>query len=185
MKLQGQLILPQEEGPQDFEFQTENDAITHSLRQLFLCLGQVCVEGPASEASLGSDGVTLKGRGSGYLGQVGLDLALGVGCLSNAVGEGDVHLVELVPHLVGRHHQQVFDAVPQLGGGCPFALGAEDVVIRELGPRLWHRDPGGGKGEAPSKPLLLKLDLGTRGPCQGAAWIKHSLKGSYGLNVTT
>jgi len=64
--------------------------------------------------SLGSDSVTLKGRGSGYLGQVGLNLALGVGGLSDAVGEGNVHCVELVPHLVGRHHQQVFDVARSL-----------------------------------------------------------------------
>ena len=127
--------------------------------------------------SPGSDGVTPKGRGSGYLGQVGLNLVLGVGCLGNAVGEGDVHPVELAPHLVGRHHQQVFDVVPQLGGGCPLALGAEDVVVRELGPRLRHRDPGvrGGKGEASGKPVLLKLAMGRHGPCQGAAWIKCRL----------
>lgn len=101
------------------------------------------------EVSLGSDRVTLKGRGSGYLGQVGLNLALGVGCLGDAVGEGDVHPVELAPHLVGRRHQQVFDVVPQLGGGHPFALGAEDVVVREPGPRLRHRDPVGGERRGP------------------------------------
>lgn len=125
--------------------------------------------------SPGSDGVTPKGKGSGYLGQVGLNLGLGVGCLSDAVSEGDVHHVELAPHLVGRHHQQVFDVVPQLGGGCPFALGAEDVVICELGPRFRHRDPGSGEGKAPGKSVLLKLAVGRQAPCQGAAWIKCRL----------
>lgn len=46
---------------------------------------------------------------------MGLDLALGVGSLGNAVGEGDVDGVELVPHLVGSHHQQVLNVLPQLG----------------------------------------------------------------------
>lgn len=74
-----------------------------------------------------------------------LNLALGIGCLRDAVGEGDVDRVELAPHLIGRHCQQGLDVVPQPGRDCAVALGAEDVGVCELGPCLWHCDSGRGK----------------------------------------
>lgn len=85
-----------------------------------------------------------RGRG-GYLGQVCLDLALGVGDLGDAAGEGVVDLAELAPHLIGRAHEQALGAGSQLGRGGAGALRAEDVVVREPGPRLRHRDPAGGQ----------------------------------------
>lgn len=94
---------------------------------------------------------------------MGLNLALGVGCLGDAVGEGDVRAVELIPHLVGGYHQQVLDLIPQLGRGRPLALGAQDVVVCKLGPGIRHRDAAGGKGRPPVAPCCWSCPwAGTR-----------------------
>lgn len=90
--------------------------------------------------------------GVGYLGQVCLDLALGVGGLGDAAGEGVVDFAELAPHLVGRAHEEALSAGAQLGRGRARALRAEDVVVREPGPRLRHRDPAGGEDRPLANP---------------------------------
>ena len=46
-----------------------------------------------------------------YLCEVNLNLIFSICSLSNAAGESQVHFVELIPHLVGCHHQQVLDVV--------------------------------------------------------------------------
>lgn len=76
--------------------------------------------------------------GAGYLGQVCLDLALGVGRLSDAAGEGIIDLAELTPHFISCAHEEALGAGSQLGRGGSGALRAENVVVREPGPRLWH-----------------------------------------------
>lgn len=80
-----------------------------------------------------------------HLRQVNVDLILGIRSLGDAIGESQVHFVELIPHLIGCHNQEVLNVIPQLGGGCPLTLGAENIVICKLGPRLRHGHPGNGK----------------------------------------
>lgn len=46
-----------------------------------------------------------------YLCEVNLNLIFSICGLSNAAGESQVHFVELIPHLVGCHHQEVLDVV--------------------------------------------------------------------------
>lgn len=79
-----------------------------------------------------------------YPGQVRLQAVLGVGGLRDAVCERYVDVVELVPHLVGRGVEQDLDLVAQLVRGSAFALGVQDVVVRELGPRVRQRASDGG-----------------------------------------
>ena len=79
------------------------------------------------------------------LSQVCLQAVLSISSFRYAVGEGDVDVVELVPHVVGRGVQQDFDLVPELVGGSALALGVQDVVVRELGPRVRQRESDRGK----------------------------------------
>lgn len=69
---------------------------------------------------------------------MGLNLVLGICCFRDAVGEGNIDFVELVPHLIGSHYQQCFNVFPEFGGGSPLTLGAQNVIISELGPGFWH-----------------------------------------------
>lgn len=73
-----------------------------------------------------------------YLCQVSLNLIFRIRGFSNAVGESQVHLVELIPHLIGRHHQNVLDVVPQFRRGGSLTLGAKNVVVGKFGPGLGH-----------------------------------------------
>ena len=73
-----------------------------------------------------------------YLCQVSLNLIFSIRGFSNAVGESQVHLVELIPHLVGRHHQEVLDIVSQFRRGGSLTLGAKNVVVGKFGPGLGH-----------------------------------------------
>ena len=83
-------------------------------------------------------------KNSGYLRQVCLQAVFSISGLRYAVGEGYVDIVELVPHVVGRGVQQDLDLVPELVGGGTFALREQDVVVRELGPRVRQRESDGG-----------------------------------------
>lgn len=67
-----------------------------------------------------------------HLGQVSLQAILGIGHFRDAVGEGYVNGVELVPHLVGSDVQQHLDLVTELVGHCTFTLRVQDVVIGEF-----------------------------------------------------
>ena len=69
-----------------------------------------------------------------------LQTVLSVSSFRYAVGEGDIDIVKLAPHLIGRGVQQDFYLVPELVGGGSFALGVQDVVVCELGPRVWQRE---------------------------------------------
>lgn len=71
-----------------------------------------------------------------------LQAVLGVGGFRDAAGEGHVDVVELVPHLVGCAAQQDFNLISELVRGSALALGAQDVVICEFGPRVWQRNSG-------------------------------------------
>lgn len=73
-----------------------------------------------------------------YLCQVSLNLIFCIRGFSNAVGESQVRLVELIPHLIGRHHQDVLDVVSQFRRGGSLTLGAKNVVVRKFGPGLGH-----------------------------------------------
>lgn len=79
------------------------------------------------------------------LSQVCLQVVFSISGFRYAVCEGYVDIVELVPHFVGRGVQQDLDLVPELVGGGTFALGVQDVVICELAPRVWQREPDRGK----------------------------------------
>jgi len=74
-----------------------------------------------------------------HLGEVSLELVPGVGGVLDAVVEGDVGGVPLVPHLVGRGVQHRLDLVAHLLGRGALALGSLNVVVAEAGPRLGHR----------------------------------------------
>lgn len=69
-----------------------------------------------------------------------LQAVLGVGGFRDAAGEGHVDVVELVPHLVGCAAQQDFDLVSELVRGSALALGAQDIVVCEFGPRVRQRN---------------------------------------------
>lgn len=73
-----------------------------------------------------------------YLCQVSLNLIFSIRGFSDAVGESQVHLVELIPHLVGRHHQEVLDIFSQFRRGGSLTLGAKNVVVGKFGPGLGH-----------------------------------------------
>lgn len=77
------------------------------------------------------------------LSQVSLQAVLGISGLWYTAGEGYVDVVELVPHFVGRGVQQNFYLIPELVGCSSFALGSQDVVVRELGPWVWQRQSEG------------------------------------------
>lgn len=76
-----------------------------------------------------------------YLCQVSLNLIFRIRGFSNAVGESQVHLVELIPHLIGCHHQDVLDIISQFRRGGSLTLGAKNVVVGKFGPGLGHWDP--------------------------------------------
>ena len=79
------------------------------------------------------------------LSQVCLQAVLSIRGFRYAVREGHVGVVELVPHFVGRGAQQDLDLVPQLVGGGSFALGVQDVVVCEPGPRVRQGESDRGK----------------------------------------
>lgn len=61
-----------------------------------------------------------------------LQVVLGISCFRDAVGEGNIDTVELVPHFIGRCAQQDFYFIPEFVRGRPLALGAKDVVVCKL-----------------------------------------------------
>lgn len=65
-----------------------------------------------------------------------LQAVLGIGHLRNAVGEGHVDGVELVPHLIGGGVQQHLDLVSEFVGRSAFALRVQDVVVRVFRPGI-------------------------------------------------
>lgn len=74
-----------------------------------------------------------------------LQAVFSISGLRYAVCKGYVDIVELVPHVVGRGVQQDLDLVPELVGGGTLALREQDVVVRELGPRVRQRESDGGE----------------------------------------
>lgn len=73
-----------------------------------------------------------------YLGQVVLQLVPGLGGLGDAVGEGHVDTVELAPHVGGGALHHPLSLLHDPPGVDPLPLGQHDVVLRELGPCVWH-----------------------------------------------
>lgn len=98
-----------------------------------------------------------------------MDLILSICSLGNAIGESQVHFVELIPHLIGCHSQEVLNVIPQLGGGCPLSLGAENIVICKLGPRLGHRHPGNGKRDDGDKDASAQMVCRDSSSCKRKA----------------
>ncbi len=76
----------------------------------------------------------------GYLGQVGLQIVLGVCHLRDAVGKGHIYRVKLIPHLIWSGVEQNLNLITQFVRGGAFALRMQDVVVSELRPGVWKTD---------------------------------------------
>ena len=72
---------------------------------------------------------------------MGLQSVPGICALLDALVQGHVGRVPLVPHLVGARVQHALDLVAHVLGGGALALGPLDVVVAEASPGLRHGDP--------------------------------------------
>lgn len=73
--------------------------------------------------------------------EVALQLVLGVIGLLDTRLELVVDAIELAPHGVGEGTQRCINLASQLLAVLSLLLRATDVLLRELHPRVRHRDP--------------------------------------------
>lgn len=75
-----------------------------------------------------------------YSAQVSLYLVSGLVGLVYPLLEGLVHRIELIPHVLRRLLEHIVRHVHVLVRLSALARRSSDVVLGELGPRLWRRN---------------------------------------------
>lgn len=176
---------------------TQRRLVLHRFTERWhLPLGSLGVSG-AEESGAEGPGQVMRGHSGGqarepswgfrapHLVQVLLQLVPRVLQLLAAAPEGQVHSVALQPQVLGGVAEDAVHQHPQVGRGQALALGAAQIVLRELGPGLrgggaagwgtargWRGGSAKGRGScrAPMpclRPVLLEDPHGLRcSPCR-------------------